>query len=121
MSGIYNATYFSNHPEVAQSPGILYCVILVNKTTLEREVLKIGIAKGRTWKDAVKRANGFRGYDLKIQKIYSSTLKECWELEQDLHKRFEHLRKSPSIKFGGHTETFAISPEIIEAFPKNKS
>lgn len=121
MSGIYNATYFKNHPDIASSPGILYCVILVNKKTLEREVLKIGIAKGKTWKDAIRRATGFRGYDLKIQKIYSSTLEDCWAKEQSLHKKFEHLRKSPAIKFAGHTETFIISPEIIEAFPKNKS
>lgn len=121
MSGVYNETYFANRPEIAKSPGILYCVILVNKTTFEREVLKIGIAKGRTWKDAVKRSFGFNGYDLRIQKVYSGTLEEVWRMEQDLHKKWQHKCKVPSIKFGGYTECFEICPEIISTFPKNKS
>ncbi len=111
MSGVYNQTYFSTRPEIAKSPGILYCVILVNRTTFEREVLKIGIAKGKTWKDAVKRSFGFNGYDLE----------EVWRMEQELHQKWKHKRKIPSIKFGGYTECFEICPEIISTFPKNKS
>lgn len=121
MAGIYNHTYFSTRPEIASAPGILYCVILVNKTSLEREVLKIGIAKGKTWKDAIKRSFGFKGYDLKIQKIYSGSLQEVWELEQSLHAQWKHKQKAPTIKFGGHTECFEIDSEIINSFPKNKS
>jgi hypothetical protein len=121
MSGIYNATYFVSHPEEACAPGLLYCVILVNRKTDEREVLKIGITKGRTWKDAVKRSFGFKGYDLRIQKTYSGTLFEVWSLEQELHARWAHKSKKPSIKFGGHTECFEICSEIIADFPKNSS
>ena len=121
MSGVYNQTFFSTRPEVASAPGILYCVILVNKKTCEREVLKIGIAKGKTWKDAVKRSLGFKGYDLRIQKIYSASLYEVWELEQSLHAKWKHKQKAPSIKFGGHTECFEIDPEIIASIPKNNS
>ena len=121
MSGVYNATYFSTRPEIASAPGIMYCVILVNKSTYEREVMKIGIAKGSTWKDAVRRSSGFRGYELKIQKIYSSTLYDVWQREQALHEKWKHKRKSPSIKFGGHTECFEICSEILDDFPKNNS
>lgn len=121
MSGIYNAQYFSSRPEIAASPGLLYCVILVNKKTFEREVLKIGITKGRSYKDAVKRSFGFKGYDLRIQKTYSGTLLEVWELEQALHRKWSHKSKKPSIKFGGWTETFEICSEIINDFPKNNS
>lgn len=121
MSGVYNETFFSTRPEIASSPGILYCIILVNKNSLEREVLKIGIAKGKTWKDAVRRGFGFKGYDLRIQKIYSATLYEVWKLEQELHAKWKHKQKSPSIKFGGHTECFEICPEIIASVPKNNS
>jgi hypothetical protein len=119
--GVYNKTYFDNRPEIAESPGILYCVILVNKKTHEREVLKIGIAKGKTWKDAVKRSSGFKGYDLRIQKIFTSTLRDVWEKEQALHSKWKHLQKFPSVTFGGYTECFEISPEILADFPKNNS
>ena len=121
MSGLYNATYFSTREAEASAPGILYCVILVNKKTFEREVLKIGIAKGTTWKDAVKRSFGFKGYDLRIQKIYHGTLKEVWELEQALHTKWAHKSKKPSVKFGGYSECFEICNEIIATFPKNNS
>jgi hypothetical protein len=121
MSGVYNATYFSTRPEIAASPGIMYCVILVNKTTYEREVLKIGIAKGSTWKDAVRRSSGFNGYELKIQKIYASTLFDVWQKEQALHEKWKHKQKRPSIKFGGYSECFEICPEILADFPKNNS
>lgn len=117
--GIYNVKYFANHPEECTLPGILYCVVLVNKKTSEREVMKVGIAKGKTWRDAVKRATGFKGYELKIQKVYSSTIYDCFIKEQALHAQFKHLRKSPLVKFSGHTECFEISSEILNAFPKN--
>ena len=121
MVGIYNATYFANRPNIAMEPGVLYCVILVNKTTYEREVLKIGIAKGRSWKDVVKRSFGFKGYELKVQKVYCGTLKEVWELEQALHVQWGHKKKLPSKHFGGYTECFEVCPEIIRSIPKNKS
>lgn len=121
MSGVYNETYFSTRPEIANQPGILYCVILVNKRTLEREVLKIGIAKGKSYKDAVKRSFGFKGYDLRIQKIYCATLYEVWSLEQELHQKWKHKKKVPSVTFGGYTECFEICPEIIASIPKNNS
>ena len=38
--GKYNETYFKNHPEEAQKEGVLYGVILVNKKTHEREIIK---------------------------------------------------------------------------------
>ena len=117
MSGLYNATYFSTRESEANASGILYCVILVNKKTFEREVLKIGVAKGTTWKDAVKRSFGFKGYDLRIQKIYHGTLKEVWELEQKLHAKWAHKSKKPSIKFGGYIECCETCDEIIKDLP----
>lgn len=122
MSGVYNATYFASRPEIASAPGLLYCVILVNKKTCEREVLKIGITRGKTWKDAVKRSFGFKGYDLRIQKTFSGTLLEVWSLEQELHARWAHKSKKPRIKFGGWTETFcpSILSEVLKDFPNEK-
>ena len=58
--GKYNETYFKNHPEEAQKEGVLYGVILVNKITHEREVIKVGIAAGKDWRHVVKRSRGFK-------------------------------------------------------------
>jgi hypothetical protein len=121
MAGLYNAKYFASRPEIAEAPGILYCVVLVNKTSNERECMKIGIAKGKTWKDAVKRSFGFKGYDLRIQRIYSSTLFDVWSREQALHAKWKHKQKIPLVHFAGYTECFEICPEILADFPKNKS
>lgn len=105
----YNQTSFQNNPDKASSPGVLYLVVLVNKKTSERECIKIGITKGKTWKDAVKRAKGFDGYEIRIQKIVESTLEEVYFLEQYLHEKYAEYRFHPSHKFGGHTECFDIS------------
>ena len=119
MSGIYNETFFKNHPVEAEGPGVLYCVILVNKKTLERECIKIGIAYGKNWKDVLRRSRGFTGYEIRIQKVVHSTLYKCWKLEQQLHEQFKHLKFSPTSKFGGYTECFQIDNDIIRSVPKN--
>ena len=43
MSGVYNQTYFNNHPHEKEREGVLYGVILVNQRTYERECIKVGI------------------------------------------------------------------------------
>ena len=118
--GIYNETYFRGHPEEASSPGILYCVILVNRKTFVRECLKIGIAKGTNFKDVIKRSRGFTGYDLRIQRTYTDTLYNVWKLEQALHEEFKEYRYYSKHKFGGHTELFEIREEIIKSIPAKK-
>ena len=44
MSGVYNQTYFDNHPHEKERQGVLYGVILVNQRTYERECIKVVIA-----------------------------------------------------------------------------
>lgn len=115
--GGYNKKFFEKNPEKAEAPGILYCIILQNKTTGERELLKIGITKGSSYKSANKRATGFFGYEPRIQKIVKGTLKEVFELEQELHKQWKHKRKVPKVKFPGWTECFSPDNEIIKSIP----
>mgnify|MGYP000944549083 CR=1 FL=1 len=115
--GIYNETYFKNYPEEKEVDGVLYGVILVNKKTFERECIKVGIAKGKDWRHVVKRSGGFKGYDLRIQRTYASTLYEVYQYEQRLHKAFEKDSYKPKQKFGGHTECFTIDSDILKAFP----
>ena len=55
MAGVYNQTFFDNHPDKANSDGVLYCVVLVNQKTMKRECLKIGIASGKDWRHVIKR------------------------------------------------------------------
>jgi hypothetical protein len=120
LTGIYNETYFSNHPQEKDKDGVLYCVILVNKSTNVRECLKIGIAKGKNWQDVLRRSRGFTGYEIRIQKTYRDTLYNVWKLEQLLHKTFSKYRMKPSHKFGGHTEVFQVLDEIIMSIPSKK-
>ena len=54
MSGVYNQTYFDNHPHEKEREGVLYGVILVNQRTFERECIKVGIASGKDWRHVIK-------------------------------------------------------------------
>lgn len=115
--GIYNPTYFKNHPEEKDLPAILYCVILVNKKTLNRECIKIGITKGTSYKDVSKRAVGFSGYDIRVQKIVKGTLEDIYYLEEYLHEKWSDEKYKAPHKFGGHTELFNLNIDIIKSIP----
>lgn len=121
MSGVYNQTYFNNHPLEQEREGVLYGVILVNKNTFVRECIKVGIASGKDWRHVIKRSRGFTGYDLRIQRTYHDTIYNCWKIEQQLHEKFKHDQFAPTQKFGGHTECFKIDSLILRDFPKNSS
>lgn len=116
--GIYNPAYFQNHPSEANEDAVLYCVVLVRKDTGERACIKIGIAKGRNWKDVIKRAAGFKGYEIRIQKVVPGKLEEIYYLEQYLHELWAHKKHKSPWKFGGHTELFEMDQEIINSVPK---
>lgn len=116
--GIYNETYFKNNPEETKTPAVLYCVVLVNKKTSNRECIKIGIAKGNSWRDVVKRAWGFKGYEARLQKVVQGPLEEIYYLEQYLHEQWAHRKYQSPWKFGGHTELFELDDEIIKSVPK---
>ena len=81
MAGMYNQTYFDNHPKEQVKDGVLYGVVLVNKRTYERECIKVGIASGKDWRHIIKRSRGFKGYDTRIQRTYHDTLYNVWRLE----------------------------------------
>jgi hypothetical protein len=117
--GIYNAKYFENHPEERDLEAILYIVVLVNKSTDLRECVKIGITKGRDWRAALKRAKGFNGYDVRIQKTIVGRLEDIFYLEDYLHEMWSEHRYYGASKFGGHTELFSIEklPEILRSIP----
>lgn len=120
VSGVYNQTYFINHPEEAEKDGVLYCVVLVNKKTLERECIKIGIASGKNWKNVIKRSKGFNGYDIRIMKTYHDSLYNVWKLEQALHEEYKEFSYQPKNSFGGYTECFELRKEIISSIPTKK-
>lgn len=117
---MYSRKWFEANPEEASKPGVLYCVILVDRETMTRECLKIGIASGTTWKNVVKRSVGFTGYDIRIQRTYADTIYNVWKIEQALHEQFKEYKYTPKRKFGGYTELFEIRKEIIAAIPKKK-
>ena len=116
--GVYNQTYFNNHPEEKEVDGILYGIVLVNQVSWERETIKVVIAKGRTFKDAVRRGRGFTNYEIRIQRLWQGSLYDCWRFEQKLHKKYQIDRHKTAHKFGGHTECFVMTSKILEDFPK---
>ena len=121
MAGIYNETYFNNHPLEKERDGVLYGVILVNKKSWARECIKVGIASGKDWRHIIKRSRGFKGYEIRIQRTYHDTLYNVWKKEQQLHEKFKHDKFKPEVKFGCWTECFEINSLIVSDFPKNSS
>lgn len=117
--GIYSYTYFDNHPEEADLQGTLYCVVLVNKRTLKRECIKIGITKGKDWRAVIRRSKGFRFHDIRIQKTVTGRLEDIFYLEDYLHELWQDYRHYTDKAFGGHTELFELKDEIIKSIPKS--
>lgn len=117
--GVYNEVYFKKYPEKAKEPGILYCLVLVNKKTSERECIKIGITKGKSFQNVTKRAYAFTGYEHRVQKLVKGTLEEVYLLEQKLHEKWKHKKYVPKHWFSGHTELFELDDEIIRSIPKS--
>jgi hypothetical protein len=117
--GIYNERYFKNNPAEGDLEGVLYCVVLVNTKTFERACVKIGIAKGKDWRHVVKRANGFKGYEVRIQKTVTGRLEDIYYLEAYLHELWSDYKYVSPHRFGGHTELFQIGklPEILKSIP----
>lgn len=117
--GIYNETYFRNHPEECKKEGVLYCIVLVNKETQTRECVKIGIAKGKDWRHVLKRSNGFKYHEVRIQKTVTGNLEDIYYLEAYLHELWSDYKYAATKRFGGHTELFEIFklPEILKSIP----
>lgn len=119
--GAYSPGLFKNRPDICDRPAILYCVVLVNKNTLKRECVKIGITQGTSNKDVLERASHFSGYDVRIQKLVFGPLEEIYYLENYLHELWSDHRYMESHKFGGYRELFLIDKlqDIIKSIPKN--
>lgn len=117
--GLYNSKYFENNPEESNQPGLLYVVVLVDKKTGEREAVKIGITKGTSFRNIIKRSLGFGPYEARIQKEVKGTLEDIFYLEQYLHELHLDKKYVPKQKFGGRTECFGIQylKQILETIP----
>ena len=123
MSGVYNQTYFQNSETRKLPQGLLYIIVLVEKKSQKRVCVKIGITKGTSFKDAIKRSNGFTGYEIRIQKLIKDSIYNVWLLEQLLHDKFKDRQYTAPAKFGGHTELFLLEtlPEILQEISSIKN
>ena len=65
----------------------MYGVVLVNKTTFERECIKVGIASGKDWRHVIKRARGFKGYDVYSEHITGRFTK--YSCIEQTHRKFQ--------------------------------
>ena len=96
-------------------------MVLVNKKTDERVCIKIGITQGTSFKDVIKRAGGFKGYEARLQKLVKGALEEIFYLEDYLHELWAHKKYKSPWAFGGHTELFELDDEIIRSIPIKSS
>lgn len=115
--GGYSFTLFENNPTKASEPGICYLVVLVDKKTNKKIAYKIGITKGKSDKDILKRIKHFKGYEVRILKSFKGTLLEVFTREQALHKKWKKYQLIPDKKFGGMYECFELRQEIVKTFP----
>jgi hypothetical protein len=79
--------------------------------------IKIGITQGTANRDVLKRAMGFKGYEVRVQKLVHGTLEEVYYLEEYLHELWSHKKYKSPWSFGGHTELFELDDNIIKSIP----
>lgn len=115
--GGYNFSYFEANPDIAKSPGACYLVVLIDKETNKKIAYKIGITKGSSNKDVLKRVNHFKAYEARILKVHFATLSEVFSLEQQLHAKWGKYKLLPDKKFGGWQECFELHDMIVKTFP----
>ncbi len=105
----YSLEYFNNYPEKASAPGILYLV------KIKKEWCKVGITK----KETVNKRFRF-SKEINIISEYTTTLKNAYEIEQQILNRFSKFRYTANelrtLNFHGWTECFPISllPKLIK-------
>lgn len=116
--GGYSLTFFENNPDIANSPGICYLVVLVDKESHKKIGYKIGITKGSTNKDVLKRAKGISPYEVRVLKFEKGTLIDMFILEQKLHSKWRNYKLVPDKAFGGMQECFELNDIILKTFPK---
>lgn len=108
--GQYSIEYFNNFPDQQQAHGILYLA------KIEAGWCKVGITKKCS---ANKRFNTKK---VKIVHEINTTLKEAYNMEQEILYKFENQRYTANelrfSNFPGWTECFPISllPKLIEEF-----
>lgn len=117
-TGGYSFKMFESNPEKAKEPGICYLVVLLDKTTNKKVAYKIGITKGKSDKDVLKRMSGIREYETRILKTHKGTLLEVFTLEQKLHSKWINYKVLPDKKFGGWQECFELHDMIVKTFPR---
>lgn len=115
--GGYNFSYFEKNPDVASNPGACYLVVLIDKDTNKKVAYKIGITKGSSNKDVLKRVRHFKEYEARILKVHFDTLLNVFTLEQQLHAKWAQYKLLPDKKFGGWQECFELNDMIVKTFP----
>lgn len=106
-SGRYNNTILSRDESLSAKPAVLYFVsIIIEKMTR----YKIGI----TTKSVNERLKQ-EGYDFKVMKVVTGTLRDCYILEQELIELLSDKRdvSITSDMLDGYSEIFILDSEDI--------
>lgn len=83
----------------------------------DEEFFKVGITL-----KSVKKRFGYKGalngYKYEVLATYTSAnAAAVYDWEQSILETFSHLRYTPKIRFGGESECFCESEEILACFP----
>ena len=109
LEGGYNLTTFERKPQLANSSGILYLMVL---TTQNEKFLKIGITK----RSLKARGKNLTRLSIRPILIFKGTLRSLYEIEQKTKNKYQKFKYEPVQRFCGHTECFEMEalPEIHE-------
>jgi hypothetical protein len=95
-------------------PGVLYLIRLFND---HESFYKIGVTYNSV-KVRYTQGKALGGYQYEVLAEHkSSNAVAVWEWEQSILETFAHLRYKPKNNFGGETECFSSSDEILAIFP----
>ena len=103
--GRYTNTYFERFPSDAIKSGILYIAKLSHS---DNSFIKVGITVGSTQSDLKKRIVRYNKYSPVVLFAGVLTLKEAFDIEQNLLSMYKKYKYNTDLKFPGHTELLDI-------------
>lgn len=110
--GRYTNKYFERSPSDAIKDGILYIARLSND---DETFIKVGITVGKEQSDLKKRIIQYSKYSPVVLLAGVRTLKEVFDIEQNLLSKYKKYKYDTDLKFSGYTELLdtEITPDLL--------
>ena len=103
--GRYTDKYFERFPLDAIKNGILYIAKL---SYYDKTFVKVGITVGNTLSDLQKRIVHYNKYSPVVLFAGVLTLKEVFDIEQNLLSTYKSYKSNTELRFSGYTELLDI-------------